>query len=196
MGLLASAIGHDLFTIGVPVADKVIRTVAVYLGLVLLLRVAGKRDLAQLNSFDLVVLLLLSNVVQNAVIGPDNSLLGGGIGAVVLLALNAGLVRLAVHSPRFTRMIEGTETRLVREGVTDHDAIVSLGMRDTDVLTAVRRQGASSVDEVEEAMLMPDGTITVTLRVQDTNATKGDLDRVEAKLDALLARLPGGPAPT
>lgn len=156
------------------------------------MRLAGKRDLAQLNSFDLVVLLLLSNVVQNAVIGPDNSLLGGGIGAVVLIALNAGLVRFAVRSRRFTKLIEGTPSRLVHEGRPDHEAIQALGMRDTDVLAAVRRQGASTLGKVEEATLMPDGTITVTLREEDANATKGDLDRLEARLVVLLA---GGAGP-
>ena len=83
----------ELWTIGIPAADKVVRTVLVYVGLAVLLRLAGKRNLAQLNSFDLVVVLLLSNVVQNALIGPDNSLTGALLGAVVLLAVNAVVVR-------------------------------------------------------------------------------------------------------
>ena len=82
----------DLTHLDISVLDKIIRTVVVYLALIVLLRLAGKRDLAQLNSFDLIVVLLLSNVVQNAVIGPDNSLLGGLIGAAVLIAANAFLV--------------------------------------------------------------------------------------------------------
>ncbi|HUS62294.1 MAG TPA: hypothetical protein VMY34_08860, partial [Acidimicrobiales bacterium] len=87
-------IAHDLFTIGIPILEKVLRTVAIYGGVLALLRIGGKRDLAQLNSFDLVVLLLLSNVVQNAVIGDDTSLLGGLIGAATLVAVNALVVRL------------------------------------------------------------------------------------------------------
>src|ERR1700712_1067165 len=82
MMLLASQLTTHLFTIETPILEKVVRTAAVYLGLLLVLRLVGKRDLAQLNSFDLVVLLLLSNVVQNAIIGPDNSLLGGMLGVV------------------------------------------------------------------------------------------------------------------
>ena len=76
-----------------PVADKLLRIVVVYLGIALALRLAGKRDLAQLNSFDLLVTLLLANLVQNAIIGPDNSLTGGLLGVAVLLTLNAVVVR-------------------------------------------------------------------------------------------------------
>src|SRR6476469_11111291 len=89
-----SAMWTDLTHRDTSVRDKIIRTVVVYAALIVLLRLAGKRDLAQLNSFDLIVVLLLSNVVQNAVIGPDNSLLGGLIGAAVLIAANAFLVRI------------------------------------------------------------------------------------------------------
>src|SRR6188472_3874022 len=88
-----SAMWTDLTHLDISVLDKIIRTVVVYAALIVLLRLAGKRDLAQLNSFDLIVV-LLSYVVQNAVIGPDNSLLGGLIGATVLIAANAFVVRI------------------------------------------------------------------------------------------------------
>ena len=88
-----SGMWTDLTHLDISVLDKIIRTVVVYWTLIVLLRLAGKRDLAQLNSFDLIVMLLLSNVVQNAIIGPDNSLLGGLIGAAVLIAANAFLVQ-------------------------------------------------------------------------------------------------------
>ncbi len=187
--LFAATISHDLITMGVPVADKVLRTVLVYAGLLLLLRLAGKRDLAQLNSFDLVVLLLLSNVVQNAIIGPDNSLLGGMVGAVVLVAINAVVVRAAQRSERLNRALAGEETTLVSHGQIDGAALRSLALREADVIGAVRRQGASTLAEVETATLMPDGAITVELRFEDANATKGDLAALEAKVDQLLARL-------
>lgn len=187
--LLAASITDDLLTMGVPLADKVLRTVLVYAGLLVLLRLAGKRDLAQLNSFDLVVLLLLSNVVQNALIGPDNSLLGGMIGAVVLLAANAAVVRLAQRSDGANRLLAGNETTLVRQGQVDVEALRALALREADVVGAIRRQGASSLAEVELATLMPDGAITVELRPEDVNATKGDLAALEAKVDQLLARL-------
>lgn len=187
MTVFASLIWSDLVDMGIPVGEKIVRTVGVYLGLVVILRLAGKRDLAQLNSFDLIVLLLLSNVVQNAVIGADNSLVGGLIGASVLVAVNAGVVRLAVRNDRFTRLVEGTASTLVADGEVDDDQLRALALRPSDVEVAVHRQGASNLGEVERAVLMPDGTITVRLRPEDENATKGDVDRLEAKLDALLA---------
>ena len=191
MSLLASQTSHDLVTMGIPVVEKVLRTIGVYLGLVALLRLAGKRDLAQLNSFDLVVLLLLSNVVQNAVIGSDNSLVGGIIGAVVLVAANAVVVRVIARSKALTMLLEGTETVLVRDGEMLRGDIRRLGLRDEEVITALHRQGASTVSEVRSAVLKPGGTIEVTLKQSDENATKGDVLRLEAKLDAFLARSGG-----
>lgn len=189
MPVFATTIAHHLFVIGLPVTEKVIRTAAVYVGLIVLLRLGGKRDLAQLNSFDLVVLLLLSNVVQNAVIGDDNSLTGGLIAAAVLVAMNAVVVRLVRRSDTSIRLFEGSPSVLVRRGVIDDATIRGLGIRRSDVMSALRRQGANTVDEVEEARLEPGGTIVVDLRPQDENASKGDVERLEAKVDALLARL-------
>ena len=105
---------RDLLVAQLPLLDKVLRTIAVYLFLVLALRLAGKRELAQLNSFDLVVL-LLSNTVQNAIIGPDNSLLGGLLGAAVLLAANYTTVRLGFQYPALAWALEGTPTTLVQD---------------------------------------------------------------------------------
>src|SRR3954453_8639695 len=112
--VVIATITDDLFTMGTPIVEKGIRTVAVYAGLLVLLRLAGKRDLAQLNSFDFVVLLLLSNVVQNAVIGEDNSLVGGLLGACILVGVNAVVVRTARRSEKATMLLEGTSTTLVK----------------------------------------------------------------------------------
>src|SRR5947207_4131696 len=123
------SIFHSLFTMGEPIALKAIRTVAVYFGILVLLRVGGKRDLAQLNSFDLVVLLLLSNVVQNAIIGNDNSLAGGLLGAVILVAINAVVVRVVQRSKTAVNLFEGMPTVLVRNGQVVHKALTRLGLR-------------------------------------------------------------------
>src|SRR3954451_14100376 len=103
---------HHLFHVDVSVTEKILRTLIVYAALAVLLRLAGKRDLAQLNTFDLVVMLLLSNVVQNAVIGADDSLVGGLFGAAVLVAGNAVVVRASVADERLARVFEGTPTVL------------------------------------------------------------------------------------
>ena len=181
-----ASIPDDLFTSGVPLAEKVVRTVAVYLGILLLLRLAGKRDLAQLNTFDLVVLLLLSNVVQNAIIGDDNSLIGGMVGAVALIGINGALARLARSEDHIGRILEGEATTVARDGHLDEDALRRLGLRAADVEVAIRRQGANTLDEVAEASLEPGGSIVVRLRSEAENATKADIARLEAKLDRLL----------
>jgi uncharacterized membrane protein YcaP (DUF421 family) len=183
--VLATTIVHNLTGNGIPIAEKVIRTAIVYFAIVLLLRVFGKRELAQLNSFDLVVLLLLSNVVQNAIIGPDNTLVGGLVGAVTLLTLNAVVVRLAKRNDHLDELFEGSKTELVRDGVIDQKVVRHLGLRPGDVMTAIRRQGASGVSEVEAATLYPGGAIVVTLKPGAENATRADIDRLERLIQQL-----------
>ncbi len=184
---LLASISDDLLIVTVPLVEKVLRTVGVYLGILLLLRLAGKRDLAQLNTFDLVVLLLLSNVVQNAVIGNDNSLVGGLVGAVTLVVVNSVVVRLARRSEPLDHLLEGSATTIAHDGSLDGPALARLGLRRADVLLALRKQGAMSIADVHEAVLAPGGSILLTLRDGATPATRADVDRLEAKLDRLLA---------
>src|SRR5438093_6906911 len=101
---------RDMFVLTLPIAEKVVRPILVYLALVVLLRIFGKRELAQLNPFDLVVLLSLSNTVQNAIIGNDNSVTGGIIGAIALLATNYLVVRFLFKHRRLDQIVEGKPT--------------------------------------------------------------------------------------
>src|SRR4029450_6532298 len=112
--MLLASWSDSLFTMPIPVGEKIVRTIAVYLIVVVLLRIMGRRTVAQLNAFDLVVLLLLSNVVQNAIIGPDNSLLGGAIGVMTLLLLNAAVVWIVRRNRWLDRVMEGDTVTLVR----------------------------------------------------------------------------------
>lgn len=178
----------DLMHLGISVPDKLIRTLAVYLVLAVLLRLAGKRDLAQLNTFDLVVMLLLSNVVQNAIIGPDNSLLGGVIGATALVAINSALVRMSRRSDRLAMLVEGTSTTLAKSGHWDNKALAREGLRKADVDAALRRQNANGIQDVDEVRIEPGGAIVATLRAGQQAATREDIMRVESKLDRLLAQ--------
>lgn len=193
----------DMWSLDISAPEKIIRTVVVYAGIAVLLRLAGKRDLAQLNSFDLVVMLLLSNVVQNAVIGDDLSLTGGLLGAAVLVGFNAVVVRLSLRSARLTKLLEGQQTVLATDGVWDGDALRHEGLRRADVDAALRRQGANSIDDVEQVSLEPGGAVVTTVARQHQTATKGDIDavrrelstaserqlrRIDAKLDAILAQ--------
>jgi uncharacterized membrane protein YcaP (DUF421 family) len=135
---------RDLLVAQIPLLDKVLRTIAVYLFLVLALRLAGKRELAQLNSFDLVVLLLLSNTVQNAIIGPDNSLLGGLLGAAVLLAANYTTVRLGFQYPALARALEGTPTTLVQDGTMLDDNLRRYLITREELMAAIRARVAAT----------------------------------------------------
>jgi uncharacterized membrane protein YcaP (DUF421 family) len=176
----------DLFTVQVPLLEKVLRTVLVYAGLALLLRLAGKRDLAQLNTFDLVVMLLLSNVVQNSIIGADNSLTGGLLGAAVLVAVNSAWVRLINRKPQLTMLFEGSPTTLVKDGRVVAN-LHRLGLRRSDVVAALRAQGADSIDEVEQASLEPGGSIVMDLKPDAHDLTVADF-RAGADSQAALIR--------
>jgi len=178
----------NLMHLDISVWEKIVRTVAVYAVLAVLIRLAGKRDLAQLNAFDLVVMLLLSNVVQNAVIGQDNTLLGGVIGACVLIAVNAGVVRAARTSDRVARVVEGTATTLASDGKWDDSALRHEGLRKADAEAALRRQNGNDVRETSKVTIEPGGAIIATLREDLQSATHADIARLEAELDALLAR--------
>lgn len=186
----------DLFThMDLSLGEKVIRTVVVYLGIAAVIRLAGKRLMAQMNSLDLVVVLLLSNVVQNAIIGPDNSLLGGLIGAVVLVAVNDGLDRVAHRVPWVRWLVEGRATRLISDGHIDQDAVDRLGMTDHELKIGLRRQGADSAHEVHLATLEPGGDLMVRIADDQQTVTRGELRAAVAELKAHLdERLPGPPA--
>ena len=184
-------IGNDLFEMGVPVAEKLLRTVAVYGFILILLRVAGRRDLAQLSTFDLVVVLLLSNVVQNAVIGPDNSLTGGLLGAVVLIVVNEVWSRSVGRSAALVRAVEGSPVTLVSDGHYVQRALQRSGIRAADLDQSLHMQGADGVGEVAAATLNPRGSLVVELKYEDQNASRGDLDELRRHLDDALRRIEG-----
>lgn len=188
MVVIASSLWDRLSEAGSwTIPEKMLRTAVVYFAIVVLLRIFGKRELAQLNSFDLVVLLLLSNVVQNAVIGPDTSLWGGLVGAATLLFLNMVVVRVVKRWPHIDQAFEGSQAEIVTNGTVDTKALTRLGLRDGDVLTAIRKQGASSLAEVAHAWIYPGGAVVVELKKPDENATQGDIERLERKIDQLIA---------
>jgi uncharacterized membrane protein YcaP (DUF421 family) len=148
---------NDMFTLGLPVLEKIVRPMIVYAALVILLRVFGKRELAQLNPFDLVVLLSLSNTVQNAIIGNDNSVSGGLIGAVSLLLTNYLVVRFLFKHRRIDQIIEGTPTVLVHNGKVNRRSLAKELLTEAELAIVCRRQGFDGVHEVESCVLEPGG---------------------------------------
>jgi uncharacterized membrane protein YcaP (DUF421 family) len=151
----------NMFQLPVPLLEKLLRPAIVYLALVILLRVFGKRELAQLNPFDLVVLLSLSNTVQNAIIGDDNSVTGGIIGAFALLAINWLVVRALFSSPKLTRMMEGRSTALIRNGQVDQKALARESLTREELLAVVHRQGFEGFHQVQRCQLEPNGTFYI-----------------------------------
>lgn len=152
-----SVIFEQMFHLHLPILEKVLRPIIVYLALVLLLRLFGKRELAQLNPFDLVVLLSLANTVQDAIIGPDNTVTGGLIGAVALLAVNWLVVRTAFRSRRVSHLLEGRATVLVRNGQIDKKALARELLTRDELLEVVREHGFSGIYQVRRCELQPDG---------------------------------------
>src|SRR5580765_7776411 len=139
----------DMFALGLPLAEKIIRPIVVYIFLVVGLRLAGKRELAQLNAFDLVVLLTLSNTVQNAIIGDDNSISGGVIGATTLLLVNYAVVRFLYGHERLDQLVEGAATALIEHGEIQHLQLKQELITIPELETAAHKQGLASLDEVE-----------------------------------------------
>jgi len=180
---------HQIFVFQVPVLEKIIRTVLVYATIVLLFRLAGKRGLASLNTLDFVVIFLLSNVVQNAVIGNDTSFSGGAVGAVTLVALNAAVNRLIAHSPRVARLLEGTPATVIHDGEPVEREVRRLALRPHDLEHAVRIQNGDGVSEVAHGILQPSGQLILTLKPTEQGATKQDVAAVLAELERLRAQV-------
>jgi len=178
---------QDMVSLGVPVLEKILRPVVVYVFLVVSLRLAGKRELAQLNPFDLVVLLTLSNTVQNAIIGDDNSVTGGVIGATTLLAVNYLVVRFLFAHERLDRLVEGDADVLIEGGKILHDRLKAELITVAELASAAHKQGIGSLDEVDRAVLEPGGTISFFAKRPTPEAARHE--EVLARLDELGRRL-------
>jgi len=180
----------NIFTVGAPVIEKVLRPILVYTFLVIALRIFGKRELAQLNPFDLVVLLSLSNTVQNAIIGNDNSLTGGLMGAMALLLMNYLVVRFLFRHRRLDQVLEGKPTKLIEQGKVCRENLSRELMTHSELLTVLHRQGFDSVSEVEECILEPGGTFHIRRKTPTTDLLQHEevmhaLNEIRARLDAL-----------
>src|SRR6202163_1058486 len=140
---------HNMFVLGLPIAEKIARPILVYAFLIVGLRLAGKRELAQLNPFDLVVLLTLSNTVQNAIIGEDNSVSGGLIGATTLLAVNFVVVRFLYSHERLERVVAGDSDVLIEDGLVKTDRLRHELIPLPELEAAAHRQGFASLADID-----------------------------------------------
>jgi uncharacterized membrane protein YcaP (DUF421 family) len=158
---LLQTLSTDMFHLPVPIVEKILRPVIVYLCLVVFLRLFGKRELAQLNPFDLVVLLSLSNTVQNAIIGDDNSVSGGIVGALALLTINWLLTWLLFRSPKVDHALEGSPATLIKGGAVDEAALKSECLTFKELISVLNKNGFNDPAEVEICVLEPNGTFYV-----------------------------------
>src|SRR6185312_3409910 len=181
---------HDMFFLSIPIAEKLLRPVIVYFFLLIGLRLAGKRELAQLNPFDFIVLMTLSNTVQNAIIGDDNTVLGGMIGAAALLLINYLVVKAARSSRRIQRLLGGRADVLVKNGVIQKDHLERELISKAELLAAAHKQGISTLKEIDYCVLEPTGTLSfIQKRPTPDSSRHEELVSILGKLSEDLAVL-------
>ena len=195
-----SEMWHHLFVPDISVLEKVIRPVLVYAFLIVGLRLAGKRELAQLNPFDLIVLLTLSNTVQNAIIGNDNSFMGGVIGATTLLLVNYLVVRYMYSHERLEKIVEGGSDEIITNGEVRKDRLKKELLTMSELESAAHRQGFASLKEIDRAVLEASGTISFFAKSPTPDAARHSeliarLDRLSNELAEWRASKGGGPSP-
>ena len=173
----------DMFVLKLPILEKIARPIIVYFALIVLLRVFGKREMAQLNPFDLVVLLSVSNTVQNAIIGDDNSITGGLIGAMALFAINYLTVRFLFRHRNWHEALGGSPTSLIEGGRVNKSALAKELITESDLTVVAHRQGFDDVEEVEKCVLEPGGTFFMQGKKPGTD------DRQHAELLARMDEL-------
>jgi uncharacterized membrane protein YcaP (DUF421 family) len=192
---MSVSISYDLFHIAIPIAEKILRPVLVYTFLVICLRVFGKRELAQMNPFDMVVLMSLANAVQNAIIGEDNSLAGGMIGAFSLLLINWLVVRFVFRHRRLDEVLAGKPAVLMEQGRVKEKALAKELMSQSELQTMAHRQGFKSLKEIETCILEPGGTIFMERKeppVEERRQAEllARIDQLSHQVAELSARLP------
>jgi uncharacterized membrane protein YcaP (DUF421 family) len=180
---LIQTLAKNMFHLPVPLIEKILRPVIVYLCLIIFLRLFGKRELAQLNPFDLVVLLSLSNTVQNAIIGEDNSVTGGIVGAFALLTINWLLSWLLFRNPKLTVALEGSSSTLITKGVVNEEELKRQILSHEDLTSLLNKNGFDDPADVESCILEPNGTFLV----KGKNPSNDDVE--QAVLKQTLAKL-------
>src|SRR6202047_1146648 len=161
------SIWKDMFVLGLPILEKILRPVVVYAFLVIGLRLSGKRELVQLNPFDLVVLLTLSNTVQNAIIGDDNSVTGGIIGATSLLCIHYLVVRFLYDHHKLDQFVEGRADVLIEDGKVRTQHLKKELITMEQLSAAARKQGFDSLGRGQQCGLEPGGTLTFVAQKPD-----------------------------
>ena len=167
--------------------EKILRPIIVYIAIIIMLRIFGKRQLAQLNPFDLTVLLCLSNTLQNAIIGEDNSVTGGIVGAVSLLTINYFTVRFFFRHRSLDQIVSGLPTVLIEHGKLSHAALAKELLTESELTSAAHRQGFSNLKDVDRCVLEPGGVFFISSK--DGNAQAKHQKELLNRLEGLSAQI-------
>jgi uncharacterized membrane protein YcaP (DUF421 family) len=191
-------IWKDMFVISLPILEKILRPILVYIFLVVMLRLSGKRELVQLNPFDLVVLLTLSNTVQNAIIGDDNSVSGGLLGATALLATNYLVVRFLYNHRKLDQLVEGRADVLMEHGKVRAANLKRELITMPQLESAARKQGFASLSEVDQCVLEPGGTLAFVGKKPDVEDMRhrellSNLEKLREEITLLRSTRPPSP---
>ena len=192
-------IWKDMFMLSAPILEKILRPIVVYFFLVVVLRLSGKRELVQLNPFDLVVLLTLSNTVQNAIIGDDNSVSGGLIGATSLIAVNYLVVRFLYNHKKLDELIEGKADILMEHGMVNPDNLHRELITPAQLEAAARKQGFDNLGDVERCILEPGGTLSFIGKKPDADEKRhrellATLEQLRSELQSIRSANPSATA--
>jgi uncharacterized membrane protein YcaP (DUF421 family) len=179
---------NDIWILNIPILEKIIRPILVYFFLLIALRLGGKRELGQMTGFDLVVLLMLSNTIQNAIIGNDNSVLGGLIGAATLLVTNYFVVRLAYRYPQIEQVIEGKPTVLIFDGQFITENLAKELISEAELRVDLRRQGFEDLSKIKSATLETSGTLTVERLSNSPDLVQADILKRLDQIAVLLTQ--------
>lgn len=179
----------ELFDLQIPLLEKVLRGILVYLLMLVMIRLNGKRGLASMNSMDFVVLFLLAAAVGDAMIGLDTSVAGGAVTVITLVATNWAVNRLSDRVAWVRRLVEGKPTTVIEDGDILDGALRRLGIRPSELDHAIRSQQGDAIEEVQHGELTPSGQFVLSLKREEQSATKGDAEALQARLERIEALL-------
>jgi uncharacterized membrane protein YcaP (DUF421 family) len=186
---------NDMLDVQVPLVDAILRAVLVYVAIVILIRIAGRRGLAEMSTFDIAVVLLMAEIVGGAAVGDDNSLTGAAIGALTLVAMDTGFNRLVHRSSLASRIFQGTPATVIRDGNLVEGALHKLRISQSELVHAIRGQHGDDLGEVDHAELTPSGKLVLTLKPDEQSATKGDIATLMEELRTLRTLVTATPGP-
>jgi uncharacterized membrane protein YcaP (DUF421 family) len=183
---------NEMMALQAPLAETILRTTLVYLAVVFLIRLIGKRGLAELSTFDIIVTVLVAEVVGGAAIGADDSLTGGLVSALVLIILNTAVHHLVQRSSAAERIFQGKPATVIRDGQMAEGALRKLGISPSELDHAIRSQHGDDVTEVDHAELTPSGKLVLTLKHDEQSATKADIAELGEQLHQIETFLTSG----